>query len=157
MLHAPVAERKGGPEATRTAVPPGRWRELLSREALVAARGPAAVRSQHFLGLQRTLGNQAVLRMLSRGAPAIQTKLTVNQPGDQYEQEADRVADQVMRMPEPVASPEPPPESGGATGLYRKCSQCEEEKVQREEAGEGPAVAPPIVHEVLRSTGQPLP
>jgi hypothetical protein len=31
----------------------------------------------------------------------IQTKLTVNTPGDIYEQEADRVADQVMRMPEP--------------------------------------------------------
>jgi uncharacterized protein DUF4157 len=29
----------------------------------------------------------------------IQHKLTVNEPGDQYEQEADRVADQVMRMP----------------------------------------------------------
>ncbi len=30
----------------------------------------------------------------------IQTKLTVNQPGDQYEQEADQVAEQVMRMSE---------------------------------------------------------
>jgi hypothetical protein len=30
----------------------------------------------------------------------IQTKLTVNQPGDPYEQEADQVADQVMRMSE---------------------------------------------------------
>jgi hypothetical protein len=33
-------------------------------------------------------------------APAVQAKLTVNQPGDEYEQEADRVAEQVMRMPE---------------------------------------------------------
>ena len=31
----------------------------------------------------------------------MQAKLTINEPGDQYEQEADRVADQVMRMPEP--------------------------------------------------------
>ncbi len=31
----------------------------------------------------------------------IQPKLTINQPGDKYEQEADRVAGQVMRMPEP--------------------------------------------------------
>ncbi len=29
----------------------------------------------------------------------VQTKLVVNQPGDRYEQEADRIADQVMRMP----------------------------------------------------------
>jgi len=31
----------------------------------------------------------------------IQTKLTINQPNDRYEQEADRVADEVMRMPQP--------------------------------------------------------
>ena len=28
----------------------------------------------------------------------LQTKLRINEPGDQYEQEADRVAEQVMRM-----------------------------------------------------------
>jgi len=32
---------------------------------------------------------------------AIQTKLTINTPGDQYEQEADRIAEQVMRMRAP--------------------------------------------------------
>jgi hypothetical protein len=31
----------------------------------------------------------------------IQPKLTVSQPNDKYEREADRIADQVMRMPEP--------------------------------------------------------
>ena len=51
------------------------------------------------LFLQRTLGNQAVQRMITSGA--IQTKLTIGQSNDIYEQEADRVADQVMRMPEP--------------------------------------------------------
>ena len=36
------------------------------------------------------------------GKPSlIQTKLIVNQPGDEYEQEADRVAERVIRMPEP--------------------------------------------------------
>ncbi len=34
----------------------------------------------------------------------IQPKLTIGQPNDKYEQEADRIADQVMRMPEPVGS-----------------------------------------------------
>jgi Domain of unknown function (DUF4157) len=33
----------------------------------------------------------------------IQTKLKISEPGDMYEQEADRVADEVMRMPEPTA------------------------------------------------------
>ncbi len=31
----------------------------------------------------------------------IQTKLAISQPGDKYEKEADRIADEVMRMPEP--------------------------------------------------------
>lgn len=34
--------------------------------------------------------------------PVLQPKLTIGQPNDKYEQEADHVADQVMRMPEPV-------------------------------------------------------
>ena len=51
------------------------------------------------LYLQRTIGNQAVQRMVRSGT--LQTKLRIGQPGDKYEQEADRVADAVMRMPEP--------------------------------------------------------
>ena len=42
---------------------------------------------------------RAAVRRILRG-PSIQTKLTVSAPGDVYEQEADRVADEVMRLPE---------------------------------------------------------
>lgn len=42
--------------------------------------------------LHQTLGNQAISRF-------IQAKLRIGQPGDKYEQEADRVAEQVMRTP----------------------------------------------------------
>lgn len=41
----------------------------------------------------------------------VQTKLTVSSPGDKFEQEADAVADQVMRMPDPVS--QRPSETGG--------------------------------------------
>ena len=41
----------------------------------------------------------------------IQTKLTIGQPGDKYEQEADRTAARVMAMPNPVSAGEQ--ESGG--------------------------------------------
>lgn len=41
------------------------------------------------------------------GHPCLQTKLTINQPGDAYEQQADRVADQVLRMPEPQVQRSP--------------------------------------------------
>ncbi len=51
------------------------------------------------LHLQRTIGNQAVQRLFKSGV--IQAKLKIGQPGDIYEQEADRVAEQVMSMPEP--------------------------------------------------------
>jgi hypothetical protein len=48
--------------------------------------------------LQRTIGNQAVQRLIKNRT--IQAKLKIGQPNDKYEQEADRVADKVMRMPE---------------------------------------------------------
>jgi phage-related protein len=39
------------------------------------------------------------------GGVAVQPKLSVSTPDDPHEKEADQVADQVMRMPEPVAAP----------------------------------------------------
>lgn len=50
------------------------------------------------LSLHQSMGNQALQRMYRSGI--LQAKLKISQPGDIYEQEADRVADQVMRMPE---------------------------------------------------------
>jgi len=49
------------------------------------------------LHLQQTIGNQAVQRLINSGT--LQAKLTIGQPNDQYEQEADRIAEQVMRIP----------------------------------------------------------
>jgi len=50
------------------------------------------------LHLQKTRGNQAVQELMESGK--LRAKLTIGKPNDKYEQEADRVADQVMRMPE---------------------------------------------------------
>ena len=36
----------------------------------------------------------------------LQTKLEVGPPGDEYEREADAVADEVMRMPDPALEEE---------------------------------------------------
>src|SRR6266700_1733668 len=63
-----------------------------------------------------------------QGQHGVQTKLKVNTPGDQYEQEADRVAEQVMQMPGPFRL-------RGATGftkqpdtvVQRKCARCDDE------------------------------
>jgi len=57
--------------------------------------GPSTRASLHPLHqLRGARGNRAFGR-------CIQAKLSISQPGDAYEQEADRVADQVMRMPDP--------------------------------------------------------
>ncbi|NIM15090.1 MAG: hypothetical protein GTO45_24265 [Candidatus Aminicenantes bacterium] len=59
------------------------------------------------LHLQRTIGNRAVARLIKSGAIQAKLKidrvsrLTLNQPNDIYEKEADSVADRVMSMPEP--------------------------------------------------------
>lgn len=44
---------------------------------------------------------------LCSGNNAIQAKLKIGQPDDRYEQEADRIADQVMRMSEPTVHRKP--------------------------------------------------
>ena len=81
--------------------------------------------------LQRALGNRSLGQF-------VQAKLSVSQPDDVYEQEADHVADQVMRMPDPMtASDDAPPniqrkynscESGGSCS---SCSPEEEQNLQR--------------------------
>ena len=58
--------------------------------------------ANQILQLQRTMGNREVQRLLKSGT--IQASLTIGKPNDKYELEADRVADQVMRMPEPKGS-----------------------------------------------------
>src|SRR5215210_1722691 len=74
------------------------------------------------------------LQPFSKKPAAIQPKLRVNRPGDRFEREADRVADQVV--------------SGSGT------VQRQVDPVQGLDAGE--TVAPPIVQVAVSSPGQPL-
>jgi len=55
--------------------------------------------------LQRTIGNQAVQSMLNVGV--IQAKLKIGPPNDRYEQEADRIAEQVISIPASAVSRAP--------------------------------------------------
>lgn len=60
-----------------------------------------SLREVHSLfGLQQTVGNQAMMRLLRTGA--IQAKLRVSQPGDADELEADRVAERIVSSAEPA-------------------------------------------------------
>ena len=63
--------------------------------------------------------------------PIIQKKLSVSEPNDKYEQEADRVADQVVRMPEPTSRQPVPRGSYSGVQIQRQCLACQnEERIQ---------------------------
>ena len=93
--------------------------------------------------------SKAVRNILAAG---VQPKLKIGAVNDPAELEADRVADQVMRMPDPKSvNSGPPPDNSSGTGenggsgdglnpggtagpptIRRKCTDCEDdEKVQR--------------------------
>ncbi|HET8891412.1 MAG TPA: DUF4157 domain-containing protein [Candidatus Angelobacter sp.] len=140
---------------------------------------PLQLRSEKNVGSAASADRESFSHVAISSLPAIrlQPKLTVNTPGDAYEQEADRVANHVMRMRNHAAGMSPTV-SLRAAGVQRACAcggtcaECRADKVSEElmrmhnhGAAAGPAVslggaggmeAPPIVHEVLRSPGQPL-
>jgi hypothetical protein len=113
----------------------------------------------------------------------IQPKLTVGEPGNKYEQEADLIADQVMRMPETSIQRQVEPEEDEAEGMVqRKIADQITPLVQRQvlpdieeeekeeviqaktidnqvaplEQQQESSEVPPTVHEALRSPSQPL-
>jgi hypothetical protein len=91
------------------------------------------------IDLNQTIGNQTVQRQLHSNAGfnfakiGIQLKLKISQPEDAYEREADRVAEQVMRMSAPQDSVITIGAAKGK-GIGRKCTACEmkenEEKIK---------------------------
>jgi hypothetical protein len=81
----------------------------------------------------------------------IQTKLKVNQPGDIYEQEADRMADQVMRTPELSIQRRTDEEEKEGDILHAKPVDG-----TRVTDGTGVSETLPIIQDVLCSPGQPL-
>jgi hypothetical protein len=84
--------------------------------------------------------------------PPVQAKMTVGAPGDKFEQEADRTAEKVLRMPDPATAGKLQRQPGDkaqrqpADKLQRqgddKLQRREEEKILRAPAGEGIQKAP---------------
>jgi len=111
-----------------------------------ASPQPRGAPARHMPSREAARGNQALLRRL-------QAKLTIGAVDDPLEHEADAVADQVMRMPDPARATE-----GAPPRISRKCEACEEEdKVQTKRAGtEAAAEAPASVQTALDSPGVPL-
>ena len=91
-------------------------------------------------------------------APVIQAQLAINQPGDEFEQEAERISHQVTHMPEPQLQDSSPRE-GAYAGHQVEQAEREPEHVQVKPVqvgGAGQMAAPPIVSEAVYSPGQPL-
>ena len=92
---------------------------------------------------------------VSIGAPMIKTKLKIGEPDDQYEKEADRVADAVMRMPDPMATAAPADTDvldlgnqlkNGSLAIQRMCTDCamEEDKLRRKPVADNTPILPRI-------------
>jgi hypothetical protein len=87
------------------------------------------------------------------------SNLKIGSANDPLEQEADRIAEQVIGMPHPKFAVTSAPAQ-----LHRKCAQCEQEdegehKLHRKPLAASHAIAgdaPASVHQVLRSPGRPL-
>jgi hypothetical protein len=147
-----------GAEPARTHAAPPQRTEAQRPSLRSALSTPSAALTQ----LQRAVGNCAMHRMLRA---AVQPKLTVGPADDEYEREADRVAESVMRMPAPPADGEDTirpliaptassvtrllqreeeedqedEEAVSATGaLQRLCTECQEEHDQQSETSQSP-------------------
>jgi hypothetical protein len=88
----------------------------------------------------------------TNGKAFFQAKLSINQPNDAYEQEADAMADHVMRMPDASlhANTFFRP---SVTAVQRKCAHCEEEekKMQRKEINSDESDAGPSTENYINS------
>ncbi len=127
MLNRLTIHRK----KTTTSIP----EQSIFRRSLLSAQS-AVVQTLH----QPVLGHN-----FSQFSVCPQAKLTISQPDDPYEQEADRVADQVLHMEVPE-SPGQMAIRSQQQSVQRRCAACEAEE-QETTAG---------VDQVLRSAGQPL-
>ncbi|HTO61232.1 MAG TPA: DUF4157 domain-containing protein [Bradyrhizobium sp.] len=144
---------------------------------------------QQVLRLQRTIGNRATIRLLERNAAVsssrdsvddaptltrseppssrspllpIQAKLRIGDADDPLEREADRVADQVMRMPDrPSVAPRLSLSTSRDHAAQRKCASCEEEeeKLRRKEnehSRNSDHADMRLVEQTISSPGHPL-
>ena len=90
-------------------------------------------------------------------AHAVQPKLTIGQPNDLYEKEADAMADQVVQRlssPEAIQTKYIASASSILPFIQAKCAGCEEEeKVQRKGEGSGGLASPTIESQLNTSKG----
>ncbi|HET7841455.1 MAG TPA: DUF4157 domain-containing protein [Terriglobia bacterium] len=167
MLHAPTRDNQkvnngarapAAQEPERILHPPyGRHEQRYS--AVTGAAGGLGSSRNHWRSAdaQQAYGNQAVLQTLSH-KPAKQPLLQRRGVGNgNMEPKPEPVAEVEMRLAEPRLQRKCGC-GGDSGGECAECKKREEGTLRRRRAGRAdPSGVPPIVHEVLRSPGQPLP
>lgn len=151
-----ASDKQAGPAPGRQAFHSAQWNSDSS---------PARILPESFATIPSTPAEtpDSSAKKISGPLLPLQRKLAIGAVNDPLEAEADAVANLVMQ-----GDSASPAAHSSAPAIRRKCScegsgapcaSCEEEKnkLQRKAAGAvTPTEAPPIVHEVLRSPGQPL-
>jgi hypothetical protein len=144
-------QAKGTPPKTTRAAPAAAKQAAAAGPAKTATRAPApelATDPTGLLDLQRQAGNRAVRALLDgassgdnrvapplerapiaarirlRTPPRSQAKLAIGRIDDEFEQEADRVADAVMRTATPPAADDGPAIRSAGPRIQRKCAAC---------------------------------
>ena len=97
---------------------------------------PSSDHKKMIRSLSGGVQNFAAISILLPSPARVHPKLKINTPGDRYEQEADRVAEQVMRMPEQTVQrkctscgKEEEIQQSAIGNIRRKCAKCEEEEM----------------------------
>ncbi|MBX3001193.1 MAG: DUF4157 domain-containing protein [Caldilineaceae bacterium] len=106
MAHRHHTQQLAGRSSPRSTVQSAQTSRRISTPLLLqrAYADPSSLTATDVKHLQRTVGNRATIGILSKHT-GLQAKLKLGPAGDQYEQEADRVASQVVRRiddPQPV-------------------------------------------------------
>ncbi|HEY9601627.1 MAG TPA: DUF4157 domain-containing protein [Allocoleopsis sp.] len=119
---------------------------------------PSSLSLNEVLTLQKTVGNRATTQLLAGSSrQRIQPKLTIGEPGDKYEQEADRVAAKVVQQMNAPASSQ----ASQSESVQRQEREDDElmmkPMVQRQSDG-GMAATPDLEASInqARGSGQPL-
>ena len=144
-------------------------RAVLPQVQKPAASTDANTLADYILSLQQTAGNAVVQKMFKSGT--LQAKLRLVHRGDKYEQEADKVAEQIVQMGEPAIHPasarkeavQPNPMTARMTPLIQKQAVEKEEEEVQLQASQPTARTPGVSSDLssgiesLKGGGQPLP
>ena len=109
------------------------------------------------------MNNFGAISILPSSPTRVQPKLKINTPRDRYEQEADRVAEQVMRMPEQTVQrkcascgKEEEIQRSTIGNIQRKCAKCEEEEMiqMKSQDHSGNMVSSTLMNQIQSTRGQ---